>query len=811
MKKRSKADIFYGLSFLVSFAVVIYSLLVEEIHYIVTYASILLTGVFITMVYNRYFRNATQQKLSFLENRLKLWNTISYRVKIAGETSFNDMPIGIIVYNEGYAVEWANKFAKEIFLSNLVERNLQNINSELVEKLKSKSEFDIVLYGKEYQCSLLREDNILFLTDKTDYRELETKYRERTLAAGIINLDNLDQALIVVDPQERSMILSNLIGIISEWCNKNNIYVRGYSEDQYIILMDRQTLNKVLETQFDILDEIKEFCEKKDLRITASIGICCEDKSVSEIMELAKNQLSFALNRGGNQAIVSVDGTNFYFGGKTGSIENRSPVYVRVKAQDLKALMENSNRVYVIAHNDTDTDGFGAILSTLHFAKSVGKECKAIFTREYGDETIKALYDKIAIEHINILANFISPSDAYHEFTDNDLLIIVDTQNAEHIAEPKLVKKAKRLAIIDHHRRGANAIKDYSYIYNQTSSSSTVEIINEMYEYLDGEIFMSPFEATIMLLGIIVDTNNLMFRTSYRTFNVMSNLQSYGAEMATVKKFLREDFGEYVEKMSILNSMELHNNTYAIAKCNPEKQYTRQFIAKVTDSMISVSGVKAAFCIGRLIDGKVGISARSLDEENVQVIMERLKGGGHFNNAATQLTDVTIEDARDMLVHELDRVKSGGEDKMKIILTKDVKGKGKDGDIIDIPSGHANYLIRSKSAVLATIDNMKELEKQKNESKVEAEKHLAKMQEVGKFVENNPITVSVKVGKEGKLFGSISTKQIVDEYKAKYDVTLDKRKVEIAKTIDSLGTYTVNVELHKEVKVKLTLYVVEKV
>src|SRR5690554_5958605 len=225
-----------------------------------------------------------------------------------------------------------------------------------------------------------------------------------------------------------------------------------------------------------------------------------------------------------------------------------------------------------------------------------------------------------------------------------------------------------------------------------------------MFQFLDSEIEMTSIEATWMLMGVIVDTNNLMYRVSYRTFNVLSLLQKYGAETAKVQRFLRENFDEYVKRMSILNNLEIVEGKYGIALCNDDI-HPRAFLAKIADNVISVNNIKAAFCIGRISEDEIGISARSLDEVNVQLIMEQLGGGGHFNNAATQIKDSTIPEARLALLEKLKKIEDGGLSTMKIILTKDVKGKGKAGEIIDIPSGHTNFLVRSSQAVLATIDN----------------------------------------------------------------------------------------------------------
>ena len=810
MKKSNIMKYFTIILLIFCTAFLLYTFIVKEISPILTYIAIFLLGYTITVLISNMINYSNTKKIEWLESRLKLWNTISYKVKLAGEHAFSKMPIGIIVFDEKKIVQWANNYAKKIFQSQLVERKIPVINKDLHNKILLSNEFDIMLYGKVFSCSVLREDNILYLMDKTSLNALESKYYEKMQVAGIINLDNLDQALATLDAQEKTKQISSIIGILGEWTSKNNIYLRGYSEEQYLILMNRAQLEGVVEEQFDILDDVQDYCYKENLRITASIGIASKDVGIIELVELAEKQLALAMNRGGNQAVVFDDGQTNYYGGRTTGVENRSPIYVRVKTEDLVELIKKTDKTIVMSHSGMDADAFGASLAIMKIVKSLDKEGYVVFDEEAIDQTIRIVYEEIKNEHIYILDYLKTSKEILPMMTDNTLLIITDCQYQHLLINEKIYKKAKRIAVLDHHRRSNTAISNYEFLYSQPSASSTIELIVEMLDFLETEVEISPIEASYMLMGVIVDTSNLMYRTSYRTFNVLSRLQKMGAEMSKAQRYLREDFKEYMQRMSILNNLEVIDEIYGIALCDEDEIHERQFIAKITDNIISVSGIKAAFCIGKICEGEVGISARSLDEINVQVIMEKIGGGGHFNNSATQIKDVTIKEAKEMLLAQIKgAVDKGGQD-MKIILIKDVKGKGKAGDIIDIPAGHANFLIKGKQAILATVDNVKHLEVEKDRERVEAEKFLEDMRELKNKIEASPITIGVHVGKEGKLFGTVSGKQIVDEYKAQYNIQLDKRKMLYEKDIDTIGTHTVVIQLHKEVKANITINVVEK-
>ena len=806
---------------LLAFSITMFVLsFIYDINKYVIYGSFFVGGIDVSLLIIQYSYNKLHKHIDWLEERVKLSNSISYRVKLAGEKSFYDMPLGIIVYSNDYTVEWANDYARKISLSPLINRRIANINMELDVRMRSQDNFDIDLYGKQYNVQVVKEDNIMYLTDKTEFKNLEKKYQDRTPVTGILNLDNFDEALASIDAQERAIKVSEMIGILSKWAEKYNVYIRGYSEKQYIFLMDRSQLEEVISEQFNVIDDINDYCKKEDLRITVSIGVACSDIPYNDLMDKANELLELALNRGGNQSVVSIDDNITYYGGKEKGAETRAPVFVRVKTQELCDLISASSQVVIMAHSNMDADGFGASIAMLKIVNSLKKEGFIVFDESLADITVHEVYRDIASEHVGLLNYLITPDEAIKKIDHKTLLIIVDVQYESLLLDSRVYLKAKKnskIAIVDHHRSNDQAITDYSYLYNKTTSSSSVELIVEMFDYLEDEVTMTTIEASLMLLGIVTDTSNLMYRTSYQTFSVLSKLQMYGAEMPKVQRYLREDFDMYVKRMTILNNVEMVDGQYGIALCSSDDIVTRQFIAKVADSLILVESIKAGFCIGRINDHQIAISARSLDEVNVQIIMERLGGGGHFNNSATQIEGITIDEAKERLVNVLKIQDQTGEKMMKVILIKDVRGKGKANDTIELPSGYANYLIRQKQAVLATPDNLNEVKRKVELEKIAQQEHIEKMKELKEFLDKQTITIPVRVGVEGKLFGTVSTKQIADEIKNQFDITIDKRvilpdsdKDNKDKAINKLGTYDIPIQLHKEVRANIKLHVVEK-
>lgn len=808
MKKNRIASTVEYLLLLLAFICVILLIIFKQNVYII-YAVFILIGLLLGLLISSGINARRQKQIDWLEERVKLTNSIAYRVKIAGEKAFTEIPIGIIVYDNSFKVEWANNYAKEIFLSPLVDRKLSLFDTQLESRVGLGKKFTISLYDHEYEVDVFRDDSIMFLRNRTELHNLEMKYFDRTQAAAIINLDNFEEALSTVDAQTRALRISDIIGLLSDWCQKYGIFIRGYSEKQYLVLMSREQLEHVMQDKFDVVDTVNEYCNNQGLKISISIGVACFDTSITNLMEKASEMLDFALNRGGNQAVSFVDEKISYFGGKEIGTEIRLPLLVRTRTEDLCKVIEPCKDVMIMSHSNADTDAFGASVALLKICRALNKDAVIVIDEDLCDNTVKTIMNEIKSEHIGMNDYFITPSKALSQISNDTLLILADVQYEANLMSPKVYRKAKNIAIIDHHRSSRNAISNYQYMYNKTTSSSSVELIVEMFDYIDEEINVSSIEASLMLLGILVDTNNLIYRTSAQTFAVMSKLQLYGAEMSKAQNYLREDLDSYKKRIEMLGNVNIVDDKFGISLCDNENIYTRPFIAKVADNIISLNSVKAGFCIGRISENIIGVSARSFDF-NVQIIMEQLGGGGHFNNAATQIKDKTIAEVEEKLIEILRKDESDGEETMKIILTKDVKGKGKAGDIIDIPSGHANYLIKNKQAIVASTDNLNEYKRRSEQDKIEAQNLLEEMRKLKEFLESHPITIDVKVGKEGKLFGTVSNKQIVDEIKLAYNVVLDKRKIMYEKNIDSLGTYTIPIQLHKEVTANITLYVVEK-
>ena len=773
-------------------------------------SSIILSVISLSYIISSYRLSRQIKRGTFLENRLSLWNTISYRVKKSGEYAFNEMPIGIIILSTKNQIVWSNKFAKKIFISELNDILLENISPELDRRIQDKeNNFIVVIYGHQYQVEYIDEHRIIYLTDITELYLMKEKYNRRTLSLGYINVDNLENILSDFDVQERAEFMYRIVSKIAEWSDKFGSYVRAYSDNSYLIIMDREQLDKVIEDNFSILDTIKDLVQGKKYKISLSIGIASMDIEINELSNLAKEQLELASNRGGDQATVLVDGKVRFFGAKTDTAQSETKVSLRMKSQELQELMLSSSEVMVVGHKNSDADSFGATLAIFKMAKSLGKEACIIFDPKSVDPTVERIYESIKRDYVGLLDYLITPQQALARMTNNTLLMVVDLQLKNLLSEPKLVERAKKIGVIDHHRRGDDVIDNLSFYLSSTAASSSVELIVQLYEFLPDEVHLEKLEATWLLLGIIVDTNNFVYRCNENTFKVASYLSKKDADMALVKKFLKEEINEKVARNQLIDNLEIYQGHIGIARGMDDTLFERTALAKISDEIITIDGIDAGFTVAKLSNNIIGISARSIENLNVQIIMESFHGGGHFNNAAAQVVSDDLEEVVKDLKQYIDEYIEK-EESVKVILIKDVKNHGKKGEIVEFALGFANHLIRSGQAIAVTGENLKLLDEQKREQALMEEKHLQEMMELKKIIEETPIQIGVKVGTKGKIFGSVSTKQIVDAFQKATGKVLNKQNIKLDKNITKLGTSQIDINLHKQVSAKITLYIVEK-
>ena len=784
-----------------------------QIPNIILISCIVLISLGLAFIAYSYISNNKDKKIKWLENRLEVWNNISYHVKRAGDEAFNELPVGIIIFDDEYEIKWANRYAKSIFQNKLVERPLMAIHNDLYEQIKANNEnINIAVYEKKYDVIYRPENKLLYMFDVTEREEIVHKYKDRTTAIGIIYLDNMEESLASYDMQEKSEMRGKYLGEISDWVSHFGAFLKPYDDDRLMMICDYSQLCKMMAERFEILNTIRSISNEHSLRITASFGIACWDIGYEELGSFAQNAIELAEKRGGDQVVVNIQNEKIqYFGGKTNALEKSSKVLVRVMAQTLKDLIEEASDVLVMGHTNMDTDCLGAILGVTKMALTSEKQTRIVIEKEKLDPTVTKVYQIINKEHVALANLFIDAPDAIASIKPTTLLIVVDTQSPRIIMNQDVLAKASKVAVIDHHRRGGVTFEEPLFNYVEPYASSSVELITEMFPFYGKKVSVSAFEATIMLSGIVVDTNDFTFRTGSRTFDVASILKEYGADMIKVRTLLRDEIDRYRTISSLANQVEILFERYAVVKNANNSILDRVLLAQVSERLLDIDGVDAAFTIGYVGTDQVGVSARSYQEVNVQLIMEEMGGGGHLNSAAVQISNTDVESVYKLLVNILEReYLQDGEEKMKVILQEDVKGRGAKGDIIDVANGYGNFLISNGKAIEATPDNIKKMKEDKEAQAQAAEVHLQLMNKLKEEIEDKSVDVYIKMGDDGKLFGSITTKQIADEFERQFNIHLDKRKIVLPSDINSLGIYEAEVQLHKDVTAKIQIHVLEK-
>lgn len=752
-------------------------------------------------------------KIRRLEKRLTAWSSLSYHVNKIGDEAFNELPIGIIIYEKDTLfVHWHNKFAQKVFKNvNLENKRLNQLNSTF-DYLINGSQTVITATIDDSQYDLVHNElnQVIYLFDVTEREKIKKLYKNRQTALGIIYLDNIEESLQNYDVYEKSNIKGEYLGVITDWVNEHKGYLRFYTEDRMIVVFSYEELQKAINEKFDVLNKVREISARHRIRISASMGISCYDVSYEELGTLAQNAIELAEKRGGDQVVVNIQNEKIaYFGGKTNASEKSSRVHVRVQSQTFKDLVESAKEVIVMAHKNADIDALGAMIGVHKMAEASKIESFILADSKEIDETVKKILLELKENNEDIFKFIINEKTALSKITNETLLVIVDTQSPNIVASKELYEKATKVANIDHHRQSEESFKA-NFTYVEPYASSSVELIAELMDFYSNDIELEELEASIMYGGILVDTNDFTYRTGARTFGAAGYLKEFGASSTRVKNWLRID----KERIMIINDLvskvisPVKGSGVVIDRSG--KVRDRTLLAQVSDKLLEIKGINASFTIAKVSDDSIGISARSLGNVNVQVIMEEMGGGGHLNSAACQIkaesVDMVFANLKNLLLRELDE--SG--EIMKVILLEDIKGKGKQGEVIEVPNGYGQYLISSKKGILATNDEINKIEEKRRIIVEQAKEHLALMKKLKNEIESKSVDIFINLGQDGKLFGSVTTKQIAEAFKEQHGIEFDRKKMELTSEINSIGIYTATITLAPDVKALFEINVLEK-
>ena len=602
------------------------------------------------------------QKKKSVEQMERYISKLTNRIKDSSEKGINKFPIGIIVIDENKNIEWANNFIyKNIKVEEIKGLNILELMPEISDLFDLETPVDnqFEIFGKFYKVNYQKDSGYIYFFDITESKVVMQRFRDTRPIILNLSLDNYEDVYDSLEDEVASRLDATVVVTLTDWAKKNSIYLKRIDDDRFIGLLNVKDLKKIEKEKFQILDTIRNLKEEFDAPITLSIGVGMGTDFLPELGELAKSSLDLALGRGGDQvAMKDVDGTIRFYGGKTNPQEKRTRIKARVVSNALADIVSDSDKIIVMGHKRPDFDAVGACVGIYTFSKIVGKECYIILNDSDRDETIQKVMFEIDNSDEQLSKVFVDSDEAWELMTPQTTLIVVDTSDASRVIDAAILSKANRKVIIDHHRRGEDIITNPLLTYIEPYASSSSELIAELIEYQTKIEKITPIAATIMLGGIVVDTQNFSIRTGSRTFDAAAYLRSNGADPTRVKTILKEPFENFMNRVEIINNSIQKTPEIIMAKAPEDKYYTNVMLAQSADLLLTLKGIECSFAIGYLEEGKVGISARSLGNINVQLIMEELGGGGHLANAATQIEGINLDEALDRLNDAIDKILS---------------------------------------------------------------------------------------------------------------------------------------------------------
>lgn len=602
------------------------------------------------------------EQIAYIETEKHI-ESLSFRLKKVGEEAFLHMPFGIILVDDQYKIEWANPFMLNAAeAESLIGEEVFKLSDGLmaISKPEELKELTVTIGERKYRVYSKPEERLLYFFDITEQVEIETQYYADRTVLAILFIDNYDEITQAMDDQTRSMTNSTVTSIVNEWAAEYGIFVKRVSSDRFLAVLNESILEELEQKKFSILDNIRERTMQKNLSLTLSVGVGAGSPSLTELGELAQSSLDLVLGRGGDQvAIKQPDGKLRFYGGKTNPVEKRTRVRARVISHALRDLIQDSDQVFVMGHKNPDMDSIGAAIGVRKMAEMNKVDGYVVLNFQELNGSVRRLMNEIEANNNDLYSRFISPEEVLSRITHKSLLVIVDTHKPAMVIDSSLLNRTEKVVIIDHHRRGEDFIENPTLVYMEPYASSTAELVTELLEYQPKNTKITSLEATSLLSGIIVDTKSFTLRTGARTFEAASYLRTHGADTILIQRLLKEDIDTYIERSKLIQTVDFVKPGIAVAHGDDSRIYDSVLIAQTADILLTMKDVSASFVIAHRQDGLIGISARSLGEVNVQLVMEKLGGGGHLTNAATQIEANSIEEVKQYLTNAIREVLEG--------------------------------------------------------------------------------------------------------------------------------------------------------
>lgn len=590
---------------------------------------------------------------------------LSYRIKRSEQEAMIKMPLGILLYDNDRQIQWVNPYLQlylkdDDLIGHTIESIDPDLNKLLDQAIAAKTSENHIVHWDDHVFEMVVQNDlgVIYLLNISRYAKIERRYDAERLAIGQIFIDNYDELSEVMHDQELTAMSSYVQNTLSAYAKKFNAYLKRIDEDHFLVLLHVQDLHKMEEDKFSVLDKIRQETSRNNRPLTLSIGIAFGTNSLTEIADQAQSNLDLALGRGGDQVVLREPGKDAHFyGGKSNPMEKRTRVRARMVAQAISELFKDADRVFVVGHQRPDMDSVGSGIGVVKIARLHGVQANFVLDTTKTNYDVGRLIARMQKEKQD-QDIFISPEDALDKATDKSLLVMVDHSKYSITYSQQLYDRLKnRIIVIDHHRRGEEFPENPMLTYVEPYASSASELVTEMVEYQQptgGKRVLTDLEATAMLAGIVVDSKEFSLRTGTRTFDAASYLRSIGADSAVVSSLLKEDIDSFLERTHLVATLKMVRPQMAVL-CGPDDKIIDPIItAQAADTALDLENVGASFAITRRSQDTIGISARSMGKINVQIIMEKLGGGGHLSNAATQIKGVSVGEARSQLLQAID-------------------------------------------------------------------------------------------------------------------------------------------------------------
>lgn len=571
----------------------------------------------------------------------------------------------IIIETTGNIIWKSSKFVYEFanidinnYLIDILEEIKEDIEAQQDKKQKTitkKVQIGNKIYSVlgEYIRSKQNDKSeyitILYFLDITQIVKEKKKYEDSRTCVGILMVDNYEEIIQRIDVENRPQVIAEIEKVIYDWAASSGGIVVKNDRNTFVYVFEYKYLKEIKENKFDILDQIKEINVEAGIQLTLSIAISIDGDTNYDKYKTALESIDIVLGRGGDQAVVKENGKYIFFGGRTEEVEKRTKVKARTVAHALENLIKESDNILIMGHSNGDIDSMGSSLGIYRLAKTLEKETN-IVNNTYG-MTLSKFIEELEKddEYKDVI---IGKNEALNKATNKTLLIVTDTHKQNYVEVPELLDKVGQIVIIDHHRRSTDYIENATLTFQEVYASSAAELVTEILQYTDVKIKLKPIEVEGLYGGIMVDTKNFTFKTGVRTFEAAAYLRKCGVDIIKVKKWFQSDLNSYNEIANIVKNAEMYDNSIAIAMYDKEDKDANLICAKAADELLTISDITASFVLGNVGD-KVCISGRSIGDVNVQLILEKLGGGGHITLAGAQVEGMTLEEVKQELINRI--------------------------------------------------------------------------------------------------------------------------------------------------------------